>query len=89
MFIEEVGEAGWWENGKYVLDPERMVLQIWYIISNICFFSSILSISGHFAFGLTLVNVDNREEIFYDCIFLIDIILVFFTAAEIEERQYV
>ena len=54
--FQSKGELGWWENGRYVLDPEGFIIQIWYFFSNICFFLAIGNISSHFAFDLQTVN---------------------------------
>ena len=81
------GEPGWWENGRYVFNPEGLTLQLWYFFSNICFFFAIYGTCGHLAFDLATVGQrDNLIEVFFDSIFLIDILLVFFTAAELPQE---
>ena len=81
IFTEGKEKARWWERGKYVLNPEGYFLQSWYIFSNTMFFCAVYNISSQLAFGLSFVKYNVNLEIFFDIIFLIDIILVFFTAA--------
>ena len=81
-------KKSWYSSGKYVLNPEGLTIQMWYIFSNTCFFFAIHNICSHLAFDLQTVTAEPYFEVFFDIIFLIDIILTFFTAAEIHDKEY-
>ena len=70
------------------MNPEGLIIQMWYIFSNICFFFAIHNICSHLAFDLQTVTSDTSVEVFFDIIFLVDIILAFFTATEIPDKEY-
>ena len=73
----------WWQTGRYVLDPESMTLQIWYIGSNILYMVSLFSTSLIIAFKMRFLEKLEMMECFFDLIMVIDIVLVFFTAVEL------
>ena len=56
LLATEATKAPWYKTGKYVLHPEGLIIQIWYALSNICFFCSIFNICSHMAFSLRTVN---------------------------------
>ena len=80
---DEKKEQPWWQSGRYVLDPESMTLQLWYIVSNILYMFSLFSTPLIIAFEMRFLEKLEMMESFFDLIMLIDIILVFFTAVEL------
>ena len=42
----------WWQRGDYVINPENLTLQLWYVSSNFLYLASLFSTSLIIAFKM-------------------------------------
>ena len=80
-------ELHWYESGKYVLNPENIVMQLWMNISTWIYLISLISSTLIIAFDYWFLETMSYYECFFDVLMLSDIILVFFTASEIPVKD--
>ena len=80
-------ELKWYESGKYVMNPENMVMQVWLNISTPIYFISLISSTLIIGFNFYFLEEMQIFECFFDIFMLTDIISVFFTASEVPSKD--
>ena len=83
---DRAGEPKWW-HGRYTMNPENIVLQLWVQLTTWIYLVSLISSTIIIAFDFWFLDIVRYYECFFDLIMLSDIILVFFTACELPKRD--